>query len=101
MLPRSHRVRIADEGALTSEHRANDVRDEAVGCPVPTADDVARADGRDARARLEEGAAVGRDHQLGRALAAAVRVVPTHRVALAIRPDPLAIFIAFVARDGD
>ena len=88
-------------GRCTAEHCADDIRNKSIGCPVTAADDVARADRRDARAVLEEGTAVGRDHELGRALAAAVGVVPAHRIAFAIGPDPLAVFVAFVAGDGD
>ena len=100
VLPWPGRARVADLDDVAARGAAHDVGNEPVFRPVAAADDVARARARHADAALfEERAPIGGRHELGRALAGAVRVVTTHRVGLAVRLDLLAVLVALVTGD--
>ena len=108
MLPGAGGGRIAHRDGLAPLQVADTVRDDAVLCPVAPADDVAGAGGGDADAwrlararRVEIGAAIGGDGQLGGGLAGAVGVVAAKGVVFTIGAEPLAVFIALIGGDED
>ena len=105
VLPRPYRARrCGSAGRSPAFDRADDVGDEPVGGIVAAADDVARAN----RSR-SAGPAFSKELTADRppitssaaALAARIRIVAAHRVALAIRPRPFAVLVAFVGGDAD
>ncbi len=107
MLPRADGFGIANHNRLASGKGAHDVRNEAVKRPITAADDVSGTRGGHGDPVLlvligrEKGTAIGGGDQFGATFAAAVRVVSSHRLVLAIRPVPLLIFVALVAGDDD
>ena len=83
------------------DQRSHGIRDDPVGRPVASADDVPGANGGDRGAVREEALAVGRGDQLGSGLAGAVRVAAAQRVSLDEGPAGLGILVGLVARHDD
>jgi hypothetical protein len=102
-LPGPDREGTADAAGATTQESPDQIRNELIGRPVTTADGIA---GASARQRdtvpgqivgREVGVAIGAGHQLRAALGIGVGIVTTHRVVLAIAPDPFLVLVAFVA----
>ena len=100
MLPRPHRVRIADRQPLSGAKRPNRIRHNPVGGPIAGADHVSGAGRRqmDFSAWRKEGIAVGSRHQLLATFGGAIGIVAAHRIAFAVGIILLAVLVAFVAR---
>ena len=108
MLPGARGGGVAHRDGLAVLQVADAVWDDAVFCPVAAADDVAGAGGGDADSRrlarvrrVEIGAAIGGDGQLGGGLAGAIGVVAAEGVILAVGAEPFAVFVALVGGDTD
>src|SRR5690606_11538126 len=101
MLPGTHRIRRSDERRPARGMGPEDIVHQTVVGPIAAADDIACAHRRNAASGLEKGTTIGRNDELGGALAAAVGVMSAHRVAFTISPGPFVIFLAFVAGYAD
>src|SRR4051794_33631964 len=86
---------------------ANQFRDNSVEGPIAAPDHVAGSRARNGDAVLRElvggkkRLAIRSDHDLGRTLARAIGIEAAERVALAVAPGLLAIFVALVGRHSD
>src|SRR5258708_3098372 len=105
MLPGPGRARVANADRAIGGERAHAIRHETIPGPVAAAEHVSGAHRGDRHlprpARRAKGMPPRRSDQLGAGLAAAVRVMATQLLVLAIGPKPFAILIAFVAGHDD
>src|SRR4029077_1317420 len=103
VLPGAHRVRSPEYDGLARRKCPHAVGNESILCPIAAANDVAgpRRSQANGRGVVREKTRVppGRCHHLRTALAAALRIMTAHRLALAIRPQPFTVLVAFIARD--
>ena len=103
MLPRTGGGFVADLDGLTPFEGAETVWDNAVQCPVTTANDIAGARGGNCNRVLgaKEGSAVRGNNKFGTALGSAVRVVAAHSIDLPIAVKPFLVLVALVGGDAD
>src|ERR1035438_4763307 len=106
VLPGTDGIGTPDYNRLPGEESADQIRNEPVLGPVTAANDIAGA--RRSQAHMvfmqsvdwKELATVCRDDNFGAGFAGSIRVVPTKRIRLTIRPDPFLILVTLVSRDA-
>jgi hypothetical protein len=101
VLPRPHRLRIAERDRRARLKSLDDIADDAVRRPVPAADDVAGACGRNVTRAREKALPERIGDKLGACLGVAVGIVPAQPVVLDERATGAIVLIDLVARHHD
>src|SRR5579871_6570217 len=103
VLPWSCGVGIANMDDLVVSNRAHDIGHQPIACPIPTTNDVARTSGRDPSrvCFTKKATPVGCRYQLRAAFAAAIGIMPSHRIGFAEGTPDVRVLVTFVAGDND
>ena len=93
---------VADGDGSGAHESSDAIGDEAILCPIATADDVAGAGAGDFNgAVFEKGSAIGVDDEFSSGFAGAVGVVAAEGIVFAVGVEPFAVFVAFIGGDED